>query len=271
MILCRRSALALFASMPVATAFATTTGEAGSTKQPKGEAEKSKEVPTNKVKKILFVVTSHGELGNTGKKTGYWLSEVTHPWKVLKDAGFEIDFVSPKGGSCPVEGVDEKDPINKEFAQDVAAQKKLNLTMKPSDVKAEEYKGIFYAGGHGVMWDYANNKDLAEIARKIYENGGVIAAVCHGPAGLVNIKLSNGQYLVKGKKINSFTNSEEKAVALDKVVPYALETALKDHGAKFECSDNFQSHVVVNDRVITGQNPMSASAVGYAMANALQS
>ena len=116
------------------------------------------------------------------------------------------------------------------------------------------------------MWDFPDNKELAAITSKIYENGGVVAAVCHGPAGLVNVKLSNGKYLVEGKKINSFTNSEEKGIGLDKVVPFALVK----HGAKFQCSDNFQSHVVVNDRVITGQNPMSAMAVGAAIRTALQ-
>lgn len=220
--------------------------------------------------KVLFVVTSHEDLGNTGKKTGYWLSEVTHPWVILKNAGYTVDFVSPKGGKCPVEGVDPNDPANKEFAQDILGQKKLNLSMKPEEVKPEEYKAIFFAGGHGVMWDFPNNKKLAEITSKIYDNGGVVAAVCHGPAGLLNVKLSNGKYLVSGKKINSFTNSEERTIALDKVVPFALESKLVEHGARFECSDNFQPHVVVNDRVITGQNPMSAKAVGYAIVNILQ-
>ena len=256
----RRNALSFLTCMPIAAA-------AG------GASTAAAAVPEEKPKtpgKILFVVTSHGELGNTGKKTGYWLSEVTHPWKVLKDAGYEIDFVSPLGGECPVEGQDSSDPINKAFAQDLSAQRKINFTLKPSEVKPEEYKAIFFAGGHGVMWDFPNNKELAAITSMIYENGGVVAAVCHGPAALVNVKLSNGKYLVDGKKINSFTNSEEKGIGLDKVVPFALETALVKHGAKFQCSDNFQSHVVVNDRVITGQNPMSAMAVGDAIRTALQ-
>lgn len=256
----RRNALSFLTCMPIAAAVG-------------GASVASAAVPEEKPKtlgKILFVVTSHGDLGNTGRKTGYWLSEVTHPWKVLRDAGYEIDFVSPKGGECPVEGQDASDPINKAFAQDLSAQRKINFTMKPSEVKPEEYKAIFFAGGHGVMWDFPNNKQLAEITSKIYEQGGVVAAVCHGPAGLVNVKLSNGKYLVDGKKINSFTNSEEKGIGLDKVVPFALETALVKHGAKFQCSDNFQSHVVVNDRVITGQNSMSAMAVGDAVRTALQ-
>ena len=222
-------------------------------------------------KKILFVVTSHDKLGNTNKSTGFWLSELTHPWKILKDAAYEIDFVSPKGGPAPQEGIDPTDPVNKEFSQDISYQKKINFTLKPTDINPSDYCAIFYVGGHGAMWDLPNDKQLASIAAKIYELGGIVAGVCHGPAGLVNIKLSNGNYLIKGKKINCFTNAEEHAISLDNVVPFALETKLRERGAKFECSDNFRTHCVVNDRVITGQNPMSATAVGSAIKAALQS
>lgn len=220
--------------------------------------------------KVLFVLTSHEELGNTGKKTGYWLSEVTHPWIILKNAGYTVDFVSPKGGKCPYEGTDANDQANREFAQDILGQKKLNLSMKPEEVKPEDYQAIFFVGGHGAMWDFPDNKKLAEITARIYENGGAVAAVSHGVAGLLNVKLANGKFLIAGKKINAFTNSEEKTVALDKVMPFSLETKISQRGAKFECSDNFQPHVVVNDRVITGQNPMSSKAVGNALVNILQ-
>ncbi len=137
--------------------------------------------------------------------------------------------------------------------------------MKPSQIIPEEYVAIFYAGGHGAMWDFADNKELAEIARKIYESNGIIGAVCHGPAGLVNIKLNNGKYLVDGKKINAFTNEEEVAVKLENVVPFMLETKLTEHGAIFEKSGLWQPHVTVDQRVITGQNPQSAKLVGEAM------
>lgn len=229
------------------------------------------EEPPKRDKKILFVITSHSDLGKTGKKTGYWLSEVTHPWKILKDVGYEIDFVSPKGGACAFEGDDPSDPVNKEFSQDMVYQKKINFTLKPSDIKPDEYAAIYYAGGHGAMWDFPDNKELAAIASKIYTNGGVVASVCHGAAGLINIKLPNGTYLINDKKINSFTDSEEEAVNLKNVVPFSLETKLKAQHAHFEKSDNFQTHCVVNDRVITGQNPMSAAAVGSAIKNALAS
>lgn len=218
----------------------------------------------SKMKKVLFVVTSHDKKGNTGQPTGYYLAEVAHPWDVLHNAGYEIDFVSPKGGKAPVDGFNLEDPINKKFWDDTKYRTKIENTMKPSEVKAEEYSAILYAGGHGTMWDFADNTELANIATKIYENNGVVSAVCHGPAGLVNIKLSNGKYLVDGKKINAFTNEEEIAVKLDNVVPFMLETTLIERGAKFEKSGLWQKHVTVDQRVVTGQNPQSAQGVGEA-------
>ncbi|MGF1923715.1 MAG: type 1 glutamine amidotransferase domain-containing protein [Bacteroidia bacterium] len=222
------------------------------------------------MKKILFVVTSHGKKGNTGEATGYYLSEVTHPWEVLHNAGYEIDFVSPQGGKAPVDGFNLEDKVNKKFWEDVKYRTKIENTMKPSQVKPGEYTAIFYAGGHGAMWDFADNKELAIIAQKIYEDKGIVSAVCHGPAGLVNIKLSTGKYLVDGKMINAFTNEEEIAVKLDNVVPFALETKLIERGAKFEKSGLWEEHVTVDQRVVTGQNPQSAHAVGEAILKLLK-
>lgn len=161
-------------------------------------------------KKILFVVTSHDRLGNTNNPTGYYLSEVSHPWSVLISAGYEIDFVSSKGGKAPAEAVDLTDEINKAFWENSVYRFKIEHTFNPQEVNPVEYIAVFYAGGHGVMWDYPNNQDLGRIAQTIYENGGVVSAVCHAPAALLNVKLSNGELLIKGKKINSFTNEEEK-------------------------------------------------------------
>ncbi len=214
--------------------------------------------------KILFVVTSHDQKGSTGKKTGYYLSEVSHPWEVLHSAGYEIDFVSPKGGKAPVDGFDMDDPVNKKFWNNSIYHNKIENTLKPSEVNPKDYVAIHYAGGHGTMWDFADNNELAEIARQIYENNGVVSAVCHGPAGLVNIKLSSGEYLVNGKKVNAFTNEEEVAVKLDKVVPFLLESKLVERGAKFEKSGLWQKHVTVDQRLVTGQNPQSAKGVGEA-------
>lgn len=216
-------------------------------------------------KKILFVVTSHEELGNTEKKTGYYLGEVSHPWEVLSDTGFEIDFVSPKGGKAPIDGLDLNDPVNKKFWENTEYKHKVENTLKPSEVMTEDYAAIYYAGGHGTMWDFPENKKLQEIATSIYEAGGVIGAVCHGPSGLVNIKLSNGSYLVAGKKVNAFTNEEEEIVGLTQVVPFLLEERLKERGAEFEKTEPWQVHVVSDQRLVTGQNPQSAKAVGLAI------
>lgn len=221
-------------------------------------------------KKILFVVTSHNKKGNTGEKTGFYLSEAAHPWEVLTNAGYEIDFVSPKGGKAPVDGLNLGDAVNKKFWNDAVYRQKIENTLTPSAINPSQYVAIHYVGGHGAMWDFADNKELSAIAAAIYENGGIISAVCHGPAGLVNIKLSNGKYLVDGKKINAFTNEEEVAVKLDNVVPFLLESKLITRGAMFEKSGLWQSHVVTDQRVVTGQNPQSAKAVGEAVLSALK-
>jgi len=226
---------------------------------------------TNKTKeKILFVVTSHSEKGNTGEATGFYLSEVSHPWEILYNAGYEIDFVSPKGGKAPVDGFDLSDSINKKFWEDEVYRKKVENTFKPSQINPDDYVAIHFAGGHGTMWDFADNKEISEIASKIYENNGFVSAVCHGPAGLVNIKLSDGKYLVDGKKVNSFTNEEEDAVGLTDVVPFLLETKLIERGAIFEKSGIWQTHVVVDQRLITGQNPASAKKVGEELLKVLK-
>lgn len=226
--------------------------------------------PDKKSDKILFVVTSHVELGNTGKSTGYYLSEVSHPWNVLHAAGYEIDFVSPKGGKAPVDDFDMSDSINRKFWNHKSYRRKVQNTMKPSEVDPSEYVAIHYAGGHGTMWDFADNKQIASIASRIYENKGVVSAVCHGPAGLVNVKLSDGSYLVDGKKVSAFTNEEEKAVELDSVVPFLLESKLKERGAHFEQSGLWQKQVSVDERLVTGQNPQSATAVGLATLQKLE-
>ncbi|RYF63343.1 MAG: type 1 glutamine amidotransferase domain-containing protein [Cytophagaceae bacterium] len=187
-------------------------------------------------KKILFVVTSHDKKGDSGEKTGYFLGEVSHPWEVLVEAGYEIDFVSPKGGNPPVDGFDLSDPINKKFWEDKHYHQKITHSLKPSEVKPEDYAVIFYAGGHGAMWDLPNNKELADIATKIYEQNGIVSAVCHGPAGLLNIKLSDGKYLIDGKKVNGFSNEEEEIVKLTQIAPFLLENQMKDRGGIYEKS-----------------------------------
>ena len=219
--------------------------------------------------KILFVVTSNGELGNSGRKTGYYLSEVTHPWSVLGDK-YDIDVVSPKGGRPPVDGFNLDDPINRKFWDNPDWQDKMSTTLKPEEVNPQEYRAIFYAGGHGAMFDFPSNQKIAEIAEAIYNNGGIVAAVCHGPAGLLPILLPDGSNLVKGKNFDCFTNAEEEANGTAKYMPFLLQTALEEKGGLFQGAAPWSDHVVVDGRLITGQNPMSALSLGKALLQALE-
>lgn len=222
------------------------------------------------MKKVLFVLTSHDRKGNTGQATGFYLPEAAHPWAQLQGQGIEVDFVSPKGGRPPMDGADELDTISKKFLATNDVMTKLGNTPNPTQVTASDYAGIFFVGGHGTMWDFPNDVDLTALAAKIYESGGIVAAVCHGPAALVNLKLSNGQYLVDGKRVAAFTDDEERAVKLDGVVPFLLASALQRRGAIHVPAPNWQENVVVDGRLVTGQNPASAEGVGREMARLLR-
>jgi len=220
-------------------------------------------------KKVLFVLTSHDRKGD--KPSGFYLSEATHPHKVLSQAGYDIDFVSPKGGKAPADpdGIKLSDPVNAAFLDNPSLRGAIENTKRPSEVDANDYAAIFYAGGHGTMWDLPDNTELATLATRIYERGGVVAAVCHGPAGLVNVKLSDGRYLVAGKDVAAFTNDEERAAKLDAVVPFLLADRLTERGARHQPAPNWQPKVVVSERLVTGQNPASATGVGEAMVTLL--
>ncbi|MFR9725356.1 type 1 glutamine amidotransferase domain-containing protein [Streptomyces sp. MS19] len=215
--------------------------------------------------KILIALTSHDRLGDTGRGTGYYLPEAAHPWKVFTDAGHQVDLVSVAGGEPPVDGVDTSDPIQRAFLDDARMAAQLKATRRPEDINAADYDAIFYAGGHGTMWDFPDNEALAGLARDIYEADGAVAAVCHGPAALVNITLSDGTHLVDGKNIAAFTNSEEAAFGLTEVVPFLLQTALEERGAKHSGAADFQAHVVSDGRLATGQNPASATGTAEAV------
>lgn len=218
--------------------------------------------------KVLIVVTSHGVLGSTGKPTGYYLPEVTHPYAALAEKGVQVDIASPKGGKAPLDAssLDLSDPVNKAFWDDKSTRGKLENTLPLSKIKAADYSAIVFAGGHGTMWDFADNADIQKLSAQIYENGGVVAAVCHGPAALVNIKLSNGKYLVAGKNVAGFSNTEEEAAGLTKVMPFLLESRLTERGGKYTKAANWAEHVVTDGRLVTGQNPASAHGVGQAVA-----
>lgn len=216
-------------------------------------------------KPVLFVLTSHATKGETGKPTGYFLSEVTHPLAVLEAAGIPVEFASIKGGDPPVDGLDLKDPINARFWADEGFRKAVSETARLVDVDLSRYAAIFFAGGHGAMWDFPDSPGVQAAVRTIYEVGGIVGAVCHGPSALVNAKLSDGSYLVAGKDLSAFTDEEERAVGLDQVVPFLLASTLAARGAHHHAAANWTSKVVVDGRLVTGQNPQSASGVGEAI------
>lgn len=225
-----------------------------------------------KDKKVLIVITSHSNLNND-KETGYWLGEVTHFYHILAKAGFEIDFASPKGSQPPIDqrSYNLRDKDNRQFWENEELQAQLNNTIPIEAVNPEDYIAIYYAGGHGAMWDFPNHERLAQVAAQIYENGGFVSAVCHGSAGLLNIKLANGRSLLDGKTVTGFANLEEQLIRLAKAVPYLLEDELKKQGATYKSGIlPFIPHVEVSDRLITGQNPQSAKAVAKALVKGLQ-
>jgi putative intracellular protease/amidase len=209
--------------------------------------------------KVLLALTSHDKLGETGRKTGFYVPEAAHPYRVFTAAGFEVDFASVKGGSAPQDGVKPDNTEVSRFLADVGDR--LADTRTVDQLDPADYQAIFFVGGHGTMWDFPESKELAEFAAEIYENSGVVAGVCHGPAGLVNIRLGDGAYLVDGKRVSAFTNEEEAAVGLTDVVPFPLETKLIERGARFTKTANFAEHAVADQRLVTGQNPASAGKV----------
>ncbi|MGI9002839.1 MAG: type 1 glutamine amidotransferase domain-containing protein [Pseudonocardia sp.] len=214
--------------------------------------------------KILIALTSHGDLAGR-RSTGYYLPEVAHPWRVFVDAGYTVDLVSTAGGEPPVDGVDLSDPIQQAFTDDVEMQDKVRATPRFAEIDPSDYDAVLFAGGHGAMWDFPNDADLARVTRELYEAGGVVSAVCHGPAALVAVILTDGRPLVEGKRISAFTNAEESAVDLAETVPFLLQTRLEQLGAKYTCAENFQAHVVTDGRLVTGQNPASATGVAQAV------
>lgn len=201
---------------------------------------------------ILLALTSHDDLGDA-RPTGFYVPEAAHAWRVFRKAGFAVDLMSVRGGRPPMDGYDRGDPVQREFV----ALPDLATTRPSAEVDAVGYDAIFYVGGHGAMWDFPHDRDLARLGRDIYEGGGVVAAVCHGPAALVGLTLSDGGYLVEGKEFSAFTNAEEDAVDLTDTVPFLLQTALEDRGGKHVAAPNFTCQVSVADRLVTGQNPVS--------------
>ncbi|WPR72401.1 type 1 glutamine amidotransferase domain-containing protein [Flavobacterium sp. NG2] len=226
-----------------------------------GTAQKNNKI---KMKKVLFVVTSHSELGNTGEKTGFWTEEFAAPYYELLDKGVQIDIATPKGGQPPIDPKSE-DPSfatedTKRFDNDSELLAKLKNTKKLAEVAASDYDAVFYPGGHGPLWDLATDKNSAALIATFYSNNKPVAFVCHSPAVLKNVKV-NGDYLVKGKKLTGFSNTEEAAVGLTDVVPFLLEDALQANGAIYSKGADWGSYVVEDGLLITGQNPASSKLV----------
>ncbi|MGN0194227.1 MAG: type 1 glutamine amidotransferase domain-containing protein [Pseudoramibacter sp.] len=225
------------------------------------------------MKKILIAETNVNEyLEHPERKTGVWLEEITSFYDVVTKAGYEVDFGSPKGGKVSVDPASaDADPETlRIYNTPEFRHAALEDTKKLSDLNPDDYIAIYFGGGHGVIWDFPNDRDLASIAEKIYAAGGYITSVCHGEAGLINLKDENGDYLVKGKKINGFTNEEEALNGTDALLPYSAEDELTKHGAEFVKGKAYTEFAVEDQRFITGQNPFSSTKVAKLLVEALK-
>ncbi len=223
---------------------------------------------------VLMVLTSHDQLGDTGHKTGFWLEEFAAPYYVLKDAGAKLTLASPKGGQPPLDpksdAPESQTAATQRFKQDAAAQAALASTVPLSTVKAADYDAVFYPGGHGPLWDLAEDKDSIALIATLHAAGKPVAAVCHAPGVLRHVKSSDGQPLVKGKQVTGFTNSEEEAVGLTKVVPFLVEDMLKDNGGIYSKGADWAPYVLTDGILITGQNPASSEAAAQALLTLLK-
>ena len=219
--------------------------------------------------KILLVLTSHDQLGNTGHRTGFWLEEFASPYYVFKDAGAQITLASPKGGQPPIDPKSD-DPgaqtaATERFQADEAARKALASTLTLAQVNADDFDALFYPGGHGPLWDLAEDPRSIALIERFQALGKPVGAVCHAPAVLRHTVDANGAPLVKGKQVTGFSNTEEAAVNLTDVVPFLVEDMLKGHGGVYSRAEDWHSHVVVDGLLVTGQNPASSDATAHAL------
>lgn len=219
--------------------------------------------------RVLFLLTSHDRLGDTGRPTGFHLGETVEPWLVLRRASHPIDLVSVRGGLPPMIGYDPEDGDHRAFLADPDAGGRLADTPAVDSVDPADYGAVYVVGGHGTMWDLPGNPAVHRLIRSVYEAGGVVAAICHGPVALVGLRLADGTSLVAGHGVTAFSDDGEQARGLDGVVPFSLQQTLERDGAVFTCAPDRQPHVVVSDRLITGQNPASAAELGRAVAGLL--
>jgi len=218
---------------------------------------------------ILMVLTSHSQLGNTGKKTGFWLEEFAAPYYAFKDAGAQITLASPQGGQPPLDPksdeADAQTDATRRFKADDAGQAALARTKKLADVSSDDFDAVFYPGGHGPLWDLAKDRHSIALIESMAAAGKPVAAVCHAPGALRHVKAPDGSPLVKGRKVAGFTNGEEEAAQLTQVVPFLVEDMLIENGGQYSKAANFQPHVVVDGALITGQNPASSEPAAVAL------
>ncbi|WP_426199567.1 type 1 glutamine amidotransferase domain-containing protein [Pseudomonas sp. DC3200b2] len=221
------------------------------------------------MKKILMVLTSHDQLGDTGKKTGFWLEEFAAPYYRFVDAGATVTLASPKGGQPPLDPKsDEPDAqteATRRFGQDSAAQQALANTLPLGEIDPYDFDGVFYPGGHGPLWDLAEDKDSQTLIASFYASNKPVAAVCHAPGVFKGVKNPEGQSVVQGKRVTGFSNSEEAAVGLTEVVPFLVEDMLKNNGGDYSKGADWGSYVVEDGHLITGQNPASSEATADAL------
>jgi putative intracellular protease/amidase len=219
--------------------------------------------------KILLVLTSHDQLGNTGHKTGFWLEEFASPYYVFKDAGAQITLASPKGGQPPIDpksdAPDAQTAATRRFAEDAEAQRLLATSLPLAQVRAEDFDALFYPGGHGPLWDLAEDATSIALIERFIALGKPVGAVCHAPGVLRHVKAADGTPLVRGKRVTGFSNSEEAAVELTDVVPFLVEDMLKAHGGVYGRAADWHSHVEVDGLLVTGQNPASSDASAEAL------
>lgn len=224
--------------------------------------------------RILMIVTSNARMGDTGQPTGLWAEELAVPYYALADAGVEVMLASPAGGPAPIDPgsikpVGQNDPVVERFLADTLLQARIAATPKASEFDGAAFDAVFFPGGHGTMWDLPVDAGVTRAVERAFADGKLIASVCHGAAGLVTAKRPDGQSIVKDLRVNSFTDAEEKAVGLEKVVPFLLETRLRELGGRFESTGNWQPFALRDGQLITGQNPQSSHLVAQSLLAAL--
>ncbi|KIX20622.1 dimethylallyltransferase [Flavobacterium sp. 316] len=242
-------------------------------KESKEQKQEEQTIKQESMKKVLFVVTSHDKLGETEEKTGFWIEEFAAPYYELVDQGIEVTIASPLGGQPPIDPR-SADPSSatedtKRFDKDKILQEKLANTAKLVDINQTDYDAVFYPGGHGPLWDLASSETSKDLITSFYTNNKPIAFVCHAPAVLKDVKV-NGEFLVKGKKVTGFSNAEEEAIGLTKIVPFLLEDALQINGAEYSKGENWTPYAVEDGLLITGQNPASSKLVAQKLIQQLK-